>query len=232
MIIGFDIISDLHLSPQDSFNWENKATSLYCLVAGNVSSDLRTLTLTLAHLSKFYQGIFFIPGYLEYENAENLQARLDEITLICSRIKNVVHLHHHVIIVDGIAILGSNGWFETNIPENLGIANDREMMRYDDIFYLKNSIEKLQKHLDVTKIVVLTNSVPNLDLCFGEGPDIMKHHPQMSICLAADLMKKVSHWIYGSYGKIVDITNDNINYICNPYYGKKPYYAKRIDIEI
>ena len=41
--IGFDIISDLNLQPDDSFNWENKATSLYCIVAGNNSSDLRTV---------------------------------------------------------------------------------------------------------------------------------------------------------------------------------------------
>ena len=51
--IGFDLISDLNLSPEDSFNWEGKATSLYCIIAGNISEDLRTIKQTLSHLSKF-----------------------------------------------------------------------------------------------------------------------------------------------------------------------------------
>ena len=55
--IGFDVISDLNLSAEDSFNWEGKATSLYCIVAGNVSSDLRTVLQTLTHVGRFYQGV-------------------------------------------------------------------------------------------------------------------------------------------------------------------------------
>ena len=39
MILGFDIISDLNLSIDDTFTWEDKPTSLYCIVAGNVSND-------------------------------------------------------------------------------------------------------------------------------------------------------------------------------------------------
>ena len=35
--IGFDVISDLNLKRNDSFNWENKATSLYCILSGNIS---------------------------------------------------------------------------------------------------------------------------------------------------------------------------------------------------
>ena len=32
--IGFDIIGDLNLEPNDSFNWEDKPTSLYCILTG------------------------------------------------------------------------------------------------------------------------------------------------------------------------------------------------------
>ena len=69
--IGFDIIGELFINPNDSFNWENKATSLYCIVTGNISSDMRVLVQVLAHLSKFYQGIFYVPGKLEYETSEH-----------------------------------------------------------------------------------------------------------------------------------------------------------------
>ena len=82
--VGFDYISDLFLSPDESFNWENKATSLYCIVAGNISSDLRTLYQTLAHLGKHYQGVFYIPGILEYETTDSITIRTEEIISIVS----------------------------------------------------------------------------------------------------------------------------------------------------
>ena len=73
--IGFDLISDLNLYPEDSFNWEGKATSLYCIIAGNISEDLRTIKQTLSHLSKFYQGIFYTLGSLEYHNTSDIVKR-------------------------------------------------------------------------------------------------------------------------------------------------------------
>ena len=53
MNIGFDVISDLNLDAEDSFDWEGKATSLYLIIAGNISSDLRVIHQTLVHLSRY-----------------------------------------------------------------------------------------------------------------------------------------------------------------------------------
>lgn len=230
MKIGFDLISDLNLSPDDSFNWENKATSLYCLVAGNVSSDLRTVAITLGHLSRFYQGVFYIPGSLEFEDAENYKTRLNEINRVCKRIKNVAMLHHHVVIIDGVAVLGCTGWYgkenEYNFEELRGVN------RFEDLVYLKNSLEKLQKHLDVKKIVLMTNAVPKHELYFSQPPKDAELLPELSLTLVADSETKVTHWTYGSYEKIVDTTISDINYVCNPYYKRNPYWAKRIDVEV
>lgn len=230
MKIGFDLISDLNLSPDDSFNWENKATSLYCLVAGNVSSDLRTILQVLGHLSRFYQGVFYIPGSLEFEDAENYNTRINEISRICRKIKNVAMLHQHVVIIDGVAILGCTGWYgkenEYNFEEIHGVK------RFEDLVYLKNSLEKLQKHLDVKKIVLMTNAVPKHELYFSETPPNAELLPELSLTLLADSETKVSHWVYGSYEKIVDTSIKDINYVCNPYYKRNPYWAKRIDVEL
>jgi len=119
--IGFDIISDLNLDPNDSFNWENKATSLYCIVAGNISSNLRTVIQVLLHLSTKYQGVFFVPGRLEYETSDNFAKRTEELSSIAQGIPNLVMLYQNVIVVDGIAILGSNGW--GNIETTLDFRN-------------------------------------------------------------------------------------------------------------
>lgn len=230
MKIGFDIISDLYLTPEDKFDWEGKATSLYCIVAGNISNDLRTIRQTLLHLGRFYQGVFYCLGSLEYENISDISVRTKEIEKICSMIKNVALLQHHVVIVDSIAILGVNGWYGNTMPTDPITEIKLEVHRNEDIIYLSSSIERLQRHLDVKSIVLVSNSVPNLDLYFGQIPEHVKTQLPINICLESDTEKKITHWVYGTYDKVVDITNDNINYINNSYYKRNPYWAKRIEV--
>jgi len=232
MAIGFDLISDLNLSPEDSFNWEGKATSLYCIIAGNISDDLRTIRQTLLHLSRFYQGIFYTMGSLEYNNTNDVQARTDEIHKICHSVPNVAIMHHHVVVVDGIAVIGTNGWYGNTVDTDPAVSELLEIHRNDDIVYLKNTISRLQKHLDVKKIVVVSNSVPSPELYFGEQPAHLVNQLNLGITLLADTEGKVSHWLYGTYGKIVDTNINGINYINNSYFGRKPYWAKRIEITI
>jgi len=230
MKIGFDVISDLYLTPEDKFDWEGKATSLYCIVAGNISNDLRTIRQTLLHLGRFYQGVFYCLGSVEYENTTNIELRTKEIQKICNTIKNVALLHHHVVIVDSIAILGANGWYGNTLPADPMTEIQLEVHRNEDIIYLSSSVERLQKHLDVKSIIMVSNSVPNTDLYFGQIPEHVKVQLPIDLCLESDTEKKITHWVYGTYDKVVDITNDNINYINNSYYRRNPYWAKRIEV--
>lgn len=228
MKIGFDVISDLRLSPEDSFNWEGKATSLYCLIPGNISSDLRTIKQTLLHLSRFYQGVFYSIGTVEYENTTNIEQRTTEILNVCRSVKNVAILHHHVVIIEGIAIAGANGWYGyASTDEQKNVMDDH---RLEDIGYLKNTIERLQMHIDVKKIIVVSSSVPAPELYFGEEPSDVNSQFNLSLVLMSDTEKKVSNWVYGTYGKAVDTTIGNINYVSNGYFNRKPYWAKRIEL--
>lgn len=229
--IGFDIISDLNLEPNDSFNWENKATSLYCIVAGNVSSDIRTVIQVLLHLSRLYHGVFFVPGKLEYEKCNSIDTRTNELLAISGSLNNVVVMHNNVIVVDGVALLGSNGW--GNI-ENILDAKNIEMTaaKYEDFTFLLKSLGKLQKHLDVRKIVVITSAVPKEELYFGEIPDNVVEQIPLYNILEDDTEKKVSHWVFGTYDKPVDLHIDNINYINNAKNQYGPYHAKRLTVSI
>lgn len=223
MELGFDIISDLYLTPEECFNWEGKATSLYCIVAGNVSSDFRTTIQTLTHLSRFYQGVFYVMGDHEYSEAADVSEHTDRLLETCSRIPNLAVLYHHVVIVDGVAILGCNGWEADSVLDE---------HRLHDIAYLRKSIEKLQRHLDVKRIVIVTNGVPNQDLYFGEAPAYTNTLLPLDYCLETDTETKVSHWVFGKYEKIVDTKLNGINYLNNPYYKRMPYWAKRLTIEV
>lgn len=232
MKINFDFISDLNLSPGETLNWDGKATSLYCLIGGNISSDSKTLSAFLSTLSKCYQGIFFIAGTLEYKDVENIDKRTNEINRLCKKIKNVVFLQNNVVVIEGIAILGANGWSNEAIVDGITDYENHELQKFEDISYLKLTIEKLQKHLDVKKILVMTNSVPNEHLYFGEIPKSIADEAPLTLCLLADLEKKVSHWAFGTHKKIVDTVIHNINYLNNPYYSSSTYWAKRIEIEV
>lgn len=229
--IGFDVISDLNLSEDDSFNWENKATSLYCLVAGNVSSDLRTIVQTLAHLGRLYQGVFYVPGPLEYEGTEDVQSRTDQLFNIVNVITNVRMLYRHVLIVDGVAVIGVNGW--NHVGNILTLENLMEAAaRHDDITYLHKSIGKLQKHLDVKKIIVMTSGVPSEELYFGETPEIVEDQIPLCAVLGSDTEHKVTHWVFGTYDKTADTYLNNINYVNNPYIKGSPYWAKRLTLSV
>jgi hypothetical protein len=229
--IGFDVISDLNLSPNDSFNWEGKATSLYCLVAGNVSSDSRTIVQTLAHLARFYQGVFYVPGMLEYQTNLSINERTDEIEGFLKPVPNVVILHHNVVIIDGVAIIGANGWNDAG-----GTSTMRDITytaaRFEDMAYLNKSIEKLQKHLDVKRIVIVSNAVPSSDLYFRETPEIVESQIPLCASLVSDTELKVRHWVFGSYDKTADTYIDDINYVNNPYLHVNPYWAKRITVSV
>jgi len=226
--IGFDIISDLYLSPDDSFNWEGKATSLYCIVAGNISNDTRTLLITLSHLSKFYQGVFFITGQFDLEKKDNIEDYNKKLSDSFAGTNRVSSLYENVIVIDGIAIIGINGWNGkiTRLTEDYYDSSKL------DITYLYQSIQKLQKHLDVKKILVVSSSVPGKALYFGEDPIELETQIPLQSALAGDSESKVTNWIFGTYEKNVDTIIEGVHYVNNPYYKRRPYWPKRINISI
>ena len=229
MIFAFDVISDLYLGPDDDFDWTGKPTSLFCIVAGNISSDIHVLSRVMKNLSGLYQGVFFIDGSLENNDVNIRQDRIRDIHKICSNFRNVIYLHNHVVVVDGIAVVGINGWYKNY--QNNDIIDDfqAKCFRYEDISYLENTIEKLQLHNDVKLIILVSNCVPFKDLYFGEC-DTMDDDIYPGYVLYKDTEHKIKKWIYGTYDKIVDTNINRINYINNAKFDKDPYYAKRIEI--
>lgn len=233
MEIGFDIISDLNLDADDEFDWEGKPTSLYLIIAGNISNDLRKVHQTLYHLSKLYQGIFYVSGSLEHESMHFVKNRHKELAKLCKTLNNVAYLHKHVVIINGIALLGCSGWYGTRTE----FSDDLEKLHYiaqnvEDGHYLIASINKLTLHLDVTKIIVITNSPPGLDLFFGEQPYNLSEYVALNDALVNDSETKVTHWIYGSYNKNVDTNIDGVTYINNASFKQNPYWPKRLNVEV
>lgn len=230
MIIGFDVISDLHLT-DDTLSWEGKPTSLFCLIAGNVSESLEILHSTLKNLSKVYQGVFFIEGSLESNDVNFKDKRVQEIFKICTSIPNVVYLHNNVVVVDGVALVGINGWDEKSVIMSDADKFQARCNKYEDIIYLEKTVERLQLHVDVKKIIIISSTVPALELYYGEIDGITDDMFASNV-LGTDTEDKIDTWVFGSTNKMVDAVLNGIRYINNPKFDKNPYYPKRIEVEI
>jgi len=187
--MNFDLISDIHRETWQDFDWDGQPTSQYCIVAGDVSRD-RTLVLdTLKHLSKFYLGVFYVDGNDEHKNyAEDLTTSYNELAELIAPMENVIYLHDNVVVMNGIAILATNGWWSYDFDPSLDLEQSVTWLQhkdkisqmaaiginataYRDAGYMSNSVAKLQTYQDVKSIIMVTHTVPT--------PEIIKHDLQL-----------------------------------------------------
>jgi hypothetical protein len=187
--ISFDVISDLNIMPDNDFSWVGKSTSDYCLIAGNLSSDVQTIVNTLLHLSKIYQGIYYMFGDLECKSHNMSMTYLDLIRVV-EKIPNVSVMHKNVVVMGSLVVLSVNG------RENIENEYD-EQLEEMDFEYLRLSIKKLQLHRDIKNIVILTSSNPH----------------KMKYLLSHDTEKKITHWFHGNNND--NYVENNIRYVSN-----------------
>lgn len=261
MSFAFDLISDLHVETWDQLDWHHRATSPVCVVAGDIGRDRDTVVRTLRHLGQCYQAVFYIDGNDEHFNyLEDLGSSYSDLVRRLKRIPNLVYLQDNVIIVDGVAILGTNGWFGFDF--DLGIDPDQvdqwcqekyhmssaatkniARLSNNDANYMINSVQKLQRHADVKKIVMVTHTVPDPAL-IAHDIDLDGHmkfntmgNRVMMQAMAADTENKIHTWCFGHYHGSVDQTRSGIRFVNNcrgrngTMYSKHVYHPQRIVID-
>jgi predicted phosphodiesterase len=260
--MNFDLISDIHRETWQDFDWEGQPTSQYCIVAGDVARDRTFVLDTLKHLSKFYLGVFYIDGNDEHKNyAEDLTTSYNELTELISPMENVIYLHDNVVVMNGIAILATNGWWSYDFDPSLDLEQSITWLQhkdkisqmaaiginataYRDAGYMSNSVAKLQAYQDVKSIIIVTHTVPT--------PEIIKHDLQLvdswrfnsmgnsriQDAIKEDCENKIKLWCFGHYHRPVDTVIDGIRYVSNPRgrgdteYSQSAYYPKRITVTV
>jgi len=179
MTFSFDLISDLHVDTWPRFDWTGIATSPVAVVAGDIAMDRNDLVEVLSHLGKNYQAVFYIDGNDEHTNyLDNLTYSYADLVTRLETIPNLVYLQDNVVVIDGVAILGTNGWFGFDFDPNIdptqcaqwyqnkfNLTGDTvktiSRMATTDAMYMINSVKRLQTHQDVKKIVMVTHTVPD-----------------------------------------------------------------------
>ena len=261
MAFAFDLISDLHVLPEDDFSWEGQATSLIAIVAGDVSKDRATTVAVLKEIASKYRQVFYLDGNTEHRYfLDDIPASIEDLENDLNVIENLVYLNNKVVISNGIAILGTNGWWDyefdqtDDIEQSFNFVTDTYKitrdaaykllsLAYQDAAYLTRSIEKLQRHRDVSRIIVVTHTLPRASLV-QHDPTLQGTYKMglmgnagMQSVLDADTEKKITHWLFGHYHGRVDQAIDGVRYINNPR-GRAsdvlhdPYHPLRISIQI
>lgn len=262
MTFAFDLISDLHVETWGGqLDWSGRATSPVCVVAGDIARDRSIVLRTLRHLGQCYQAVFYIDGNDEHaDSLGDLNNSYRDLARKITRIPNVVYLQDNVIVIDGVAILGTNGWWGFDF--DLSIDSEASAEWYKDKFelsssavrsiakmattdslYMGTSIKRLQTHRDVKKIVMVTHTVPDPALI---SHDIaLEGQPRMNTmgnrlmmqALALDTENKIDTWCFGHYHGSVDQVRSGIRFVNNcrgradTQYAQHVYHPKRIVIE-
>jgi hypothetical protein len=265
MSLAFDLISDLHLETwTGEFDWTGQPTSPVCVVAGDISSDPRIVRNCLKHLSNCYAAVFYIDGNDEHKyRYHELGQSYQELARSVNRLNRVTYLQDNVVVVDGVAVIGTNGWWGYDLDESIdrdhckqhmvdwynNIMPDKEInpeelsdLSRRDVAYLVNSVQRLQTHNDVKKIVIVTHTVPGANLIKHDidlsGTTQFNHmgNRLMHLVHTNDTEKKISHWCFGHYHGSVDQTINGIRFINNcrgrgdTPYRQDAYFPKRIEV--
>ena len=256
MSLNFDLISDLYLESMDDINWENKVTSLFCIVAGNISKNHDVVFDFLEHISEFYEAVFFIDGDLEHDEFEgDFDRSYNSLRQNIEEIPKVIYLHENIVIMHGAALLATNGWTTFNflnrdlldsnvdflsstgsVPEDT--AGQIFRMAITDQHYMCNSIEQAQRMGEIQNLIVITNCVPKSEFVTHDAEydgtilGETSGNDGLVECLERDTEHKVKTWIFGKYPGDLDYDINGVRYVNNPGKNKdlNIYYPKIIKI--
>ena len=262
MSFAFDLISDLHRETWTDFDWAGLATSPYCVLAGDIARDRTVVLDVLRHLGQCYQAVFYVDGNDEHRYYyDDLSASYADLARRIRKIPNVVFLQDNVVVVDGVAILGTNGWwnygldpsidaeqtslwFQDQCSVNSQIANTVGRMAATDATYMISSIKRMQTHADVKKIVCVTHTVPDADLISHDIAldGTLRFNTMgngfMTRALSADTENKVHTWCFGHYHGSVDQIRHGVRFINNcrgrgdTEWRQYVYHPRRIEVEV
>ena len=258
----FDLISDLHVDQWKKFDWSMQPTSPVCVVAGNVATGHKATIDVLRHLSQCYQAVFYIDGTIEHNaHQTDLLNSYHQFTERIARIPRVVYLQDNVIVLNGVALLATNGWWGFDFDNNIipldaedwyckthdvaqAVVDQIKHMAEFDTQYMINGIRRLQTHPDVKKIVIITHTVPDPALIdhdislAGTSQFNCLGNRTMMQAMAADTENKICTWCFGNYNGSVDQIRSGIRFINNARgspdepWPMYNYFPKRIIVDI
>jgi hypothetical protein len=240
---AFDLISDLYLDYwPEPIDWAGLPTSLIGVVAGDLSEDLDRTVYELHRIGQTYRQVLYIDGDLEHaQNLNNVNSNRNYLYRKLRLNDNINYLHEHTVIINNVAFVAANLWWSPG--DTLADRQDQDWIQdmqvlslhHADLEYLRNTIHRLQQQNRVSRIVVISHTVPNTELiaCAPHSPNLAVD--ASDYVEVEDTHQKISHWCFGHWPRSVNYTQDHCTYVSNPR-GKPAdssgltYYPLRVEV--
>ena len=259
-VMKFDLISDLHVcSDSQPFDWTDRATSPLCVVAGDVCCDPQHLRRALEHLGQQYHSVIYIDGNDEHRSdLTDLEQSYQRLAECVRDIPNVIWLHDNLVIIDDVAVIGTNAWYSFDADPRFSVAQGYDVVQNHlsvpaaacdnimahalmDARYLSASVSRLQTYVEVRSIMIVTHTVPHRDLVSDVGLVESARinttiNSYVSSALASDTERKINTWCFGHYHCAVDTEKNGVRYVSNPRgrfgtpWYREPYAPLCIDV--
>jgi len=220
--LSFDLISDLYVDNwSHSTDWSAEPTSLLAVVAGDISTDLDRTVHELGSISKYYRQVMFIDGDLEHaDDYESVQSNRAYLAKKLAKIQNITYMHEQVLIVNHVAFVAANLWWnpstDSYIHDNDWMQDMRMMtLHHEDLDYLRYTVHRMQESPDVTNVVVVSHTVPSRELLLAPTVENLATDASEYV-EAEDTKHKISTWCFGHWNRPIKVKVDHCEYVSNP----------------
>lgn len=238
----FDLISDLHVDKWEEkhrINWEGLGTSLVCVIAGDVCSNLDIVYNTVTEIADHYKHVIYTDGNHEHANMTDINQRREYIGNKFKKHRNITYLYRNTIILDNTAFIGSNGWFSydfgepfcskeecfhyelTELGKSQELLFEQWEMALEDSTFLSNAVEICSKDNTVDDIVVVTHTLPTPKLAWfppdGKYATMgTQGNSNLEDVLRRDRNNKIKTWAFGHVHTPIDRVINGVRYVSNP----------------
>jgi hypothetical protein len=187
--------------------------------------------------------VFYIDGNDEHKyKFHQLDESHRDLARSINRIPRVTYLQDNVVVIDGVSIIGTNGWWGYDLDEGINREDSKQLIAdwytkimpdhpFDpeilsdlsrrDVAYLISTVQKLQTHNDVKKIAIITHTVPDANLIqhdiklSGTLQFNQMGNRLMRLVRTNDSERKIHTWCFGHYHSHVEQIVDGIRYVNN-----------------
>jgi Icc-related predicted phosphoesterase len=253
--MNLDIVSDLHVDQwSDKIEWQGLPTSLVAIIAGDISTDIRTTYETVVDIGRHYRHTIFVDGNHEHANSIGIKDNNRQLHDLFAKHSNITFLNKNSLVLDDVAFIGSNGWWTYDFS-TLGrsacfnqlidqgwpkeVLFEQFEQAEQDAAGLKSLVELFDKDASVKKIVIVTHTIPSpefkyitpdqLDSAYGRNGSSF-----MSGVFTKNKKEKLCAWVFGHVHRSYDVMKNGVHYVSNPRgtptNGARVYYPKILNI--
>jgi predicted phosphodiesterase len=228
------------------------------LIGGDISNNIEDVRSVVNNAAEVYKSVVFVDGNHEHHNGQAYTNNMSQLVDMQSERITFLHTAVPCFVKDDIAFIGANGWYDWRCYEpdfshneayevwQRGMVDATKILFDDgkpDVLAAKQA-EVLAQTVgliakSVQKIVMVTHTVPRVDVCVIKHPSWNRSTPSfvnsaMNRVLQAEGAEKIACWLYGHTHARQDIVLDGIRYVNNsvgyPHERVGGTYLKQIEV--